>query len=85
MKLQWTKSFAKDYKKLPQQLQKRTNQKLGFLLDNIKHPSLRIQKIKGEKDIYEASVTMNYRIRFTITGDTYLLLRVGTHTEILGR
>ena len=84
MKLQWTRSFAKNYQKLPQHLQKQTDQKLGFLLENINHPSLRVKKLQGKKDIWEASITMNYRLTFRIEGDTYLLLRVGTHTEILG-
>ena len=80
-----TESFKKQYQKLPQHIQKLTDQKLGFLLENINHPSLRVKKYKGEKDVWEASVTMKYRLTFRIEADTYLLLRIGTHTEILGR
>ncbi|MFQ5822830.1 MAG: type II toxin-antitoxin system YafQ family toxin [bacterium] len=86
MRLQWTKGFTKDYQKLPRHIQKQTDQKLGFLLENIKHPSLRVKKVKGRKeDIYELSVTMNYRLFFQIQPDTYILLAIGTHKEILGR
>lgn len=86
MKLQWTKGFAKDYQKLPQLIQKQTDQKLGFLLQDIKHPSLRVRKVKGRKEeIRELSITMNYRLLFLIQDDTYVLLAIGTHSKILGR
>jgi len=35
--------------------------------------------MKGLKDIWEASVTMSYRITFHRSGDTALLRRIGTH------
>jgi mRNA-degrading endonuclease RelE of RelBE toxin-antitoxin system len=86
MKLRWTKRFAKEYRRLPQHIQKQTDKKLGFLLKDIRHPSLRAKKIEGEKqDIYEGSITMNYRFLFLIEGDTYVLLTVGTHKDVLGK
>ncbi|NIR52047.1 type II toxin-antitoxin system mRNA interferase toxin, RelE/StbE family [candidate division KSB1 bacterium] len=91
MKLQWTKSFVKDYQKLPQQIQKQTDKKPGFLLQDISHPSLRVKKVQGSirgkkvSDVYELSVTMNYRLFFQIQNNVYVLLAIGTHKEILGR
>ena len=77
-----TQRFKKQYQKLPQHIQRLTNQKLGFLLENFNHPSLKVKKYKGEKGIWEASITKNYRLTFHIEGDTYVLRQVGTHTEI---
>lgn len=63
----------------------------GFLLQDIAHPSLRVKKVQGSirgkklTNVYELSVTMNYRLFFQKTSDTYILLAIGTHTEILGR
>ena len=85
MKFEQTKRFEKDYQKLPQRIRKQVGQKLGFLLQGIHHPSLRTKKIKSEKDVYELSITKNYRLTFHIEGDTYVLRKVGTHTDILGR
>ena len=85
MKLDPTKRFAKSYQKLPQQVRKQTDQKLGFLLENPKHTSLRVKKIKSSKDWFELSITKNYRLAFRIERDIYILLDVGTHREILGR
>jgi len=72
-------------------LRKQTDRKLGFLLKNFNHPSLRIKKVQGSLrgqkvvDIYELSITMNYRLLFQKAPGAYILLVIGTHDEILGR
>jgi len=79
MKLQPTERFRKDYERLPQHLQRRMDKALGFLLEHFRHPSLQTKRMKGYEDRWEGRVTLNYRFTFTIEGDTYVLLRVGTH------
>lgn len=79
MKLRPTERFAKDYVRLPQRLQDRVDKVLGLLLENPGHPSLQIKKIKGHENRWEGRVTLQYRFVFSIEGDAYLLLRVGTH------
>jgi len=61
--------FKKGYNKLPNVIQKRTDQKLLLLLKNPARPSLRVKKIKKIKGLFECSITKNY----------YKLHRVGTH------
>jgi mRNA interferase RelE/StbE len=89
MELSYKPQFLRDYDRLPQQLQKRLEQKLKLLLDNPRHPSLRVKKIegivKGYQNVFEGSINMNYRFLFQVEGDTYVLLRCGTHTKIFGR
>ncbi len=85
MKAQYTHTFLKDYKKMPSVIQKAFEGKLDFLLKNTNHPSLRVKKIQGTSGrIWEASITMNYRLTFQMTEDTVLLRRMGTH-DILKR
>ena len=80
MRVQYTRSFLKDYKKLPNDIQKSFEEKLELLFNNFHHPSLRTKKIKGAGDkIWEASVTMNYRLTFQLEADAMLLRRIGTH------
>ncbi len=79
MRLQPTERFAKDYDALAAHLQDRVDKALALLLQNPRHPSLQIKKIKGHENRWEARVTLHYRLGFTIEGDIYLLLRVGTH------
>ncbi len=82
MTLQPTERFARDYERLPTSLQRRVDKALTFLLENPRHPSLRIKKIKGQENRWEGRVTLQHRFIFRIEGDTYLLLRVGTHDLI---
>ena len=79
MRLRPTEQFTKDYERLPQRLQDRVDKALGLLLENPNHPSLQIKKIKGREHRWEGRVTLQYRFVFSIEGDAYLLLHVGTH------
>lgn len=80
----FTKPFIKDYKNLPKNIQQNLDRKISFLLQNIQHPSLRIRKVMGYEDVWEGSITMNYRFFFRRSEDKYVLLRVGIHNELLG-
>jgi mRNA-degrading endonuclease YafQ of YafQ-DinJ toxin-antitoxin module len=44
-----------------------------------RHPSLQAKKMKGFENRWEARVTLHYRLIFSIEGNAYVLLRVGTH------
>ena len=85
MKLYPTKDFIEYYESLPQRIQKQADKQLGLLLQNLHHPSLRIKKMKGVKNIWEARVTKDYRFSFEIRGDAYILRRVSKHNEVLRR
>lgn len=79
MELKFSAKFKKDYRKLSSHIKKQTGEKLDFLASNLSHPSLRVKKIKGRDNFYEASITMNYRMTFRIDENGLFLLRVGTH------
>ena len=79
MRLQPTERFATDYDRLPQQLQRRTDRALGVLLENPRHPSLQVKRMKGFENRWDARVSLHYRLIFTMENDAYVLLRVGTH------
>ncbi len=57
MEVRPSPQFAHDYKNLPPLLRKRTDEKLKLLLENPRHPSLELKKMKGFPDIWEARVT----------------------------
>ncbi|MBU2578700.1 hypothetical protein KKA09_01095 [Patescibacteria group bacterium] len=79
MKIFRTEIFKKEYKRLPQQIQKITDKKLRFFITNPRHPSLRVKKIKGCLNIWEASVTMDYRFTFQMKENVFILCKIGTH------
>ena len=82
-----TDRFKKEYSKLPKNIKRITDNKLRFLVKNIHHPSLRVKKVKGFHGVFEGSITMNYRFFFQIMNQqayqAYVLIRIGTHDELL--
>jgi mRNA interferase RelE/StbE len=84
MRFLTTEHFTKCYKDLPSGIQAQMDKQLSLLLENPKHPSLRIKKMQGTKgEVFEGRVSRNYRFTFQIEGDTYVLRRVGPHNQIL--
>ena len=65
MKIIRSPRFDRAYKKLPNEIKELFKNKFRlFISSNMKHPSLRVKRIKGTKDIWEASIGMNYRFTF---------------------
>ena len=74
-----SKPFDKEFKKLPKEIRELAYHKIELLLDNPKHSSLRLKKMIGTKNIWEISITMNYRITLEIEKDYILLRKIGPH------
>lgn len=85
MKIAKTKNFTKRYKKLPLNIQKKTDKQLLLLSQNLRHQSIRAKKIEGFPDVWEGRVDRAYRFAFTIETDTIIILRIGPHDEGLGK
>ena len=56
-------------------------EQLGYLLRDVRHPSLRAKKYDEARGIWQARVTLNWRFYFTIEGDTYTLLTIRSHPK----
>ena len=76
---QFSKKFKKEYQTLPAEIQKNFDQKLPVFLNDILHPSLRMKRIQGTKNIWEGSITMKYRFTFELSDDKVILRLIGTH------
>lgn len=72
-----TSRFKRAYKSLPEEAKVHVKEALRTLAVNIRYPSLHAKKIKGAKDIWEARVSLDYRITFQIKGDYFILRNVG--------
>jgi mRNA-degrading endonuclease RelE of RelBE toxin-antitoxin system len=79
MRLFFAESFVKDYKALPDHLQKAVDGKLKLLLSSQRHPSLNIKKMQDPRNIWEGRITKGYRFTFQIEGEVFILRRLGTH------
>lgn len=85
MRLDYAASFKQDFQKLPEHIQKVFENKLRLFLQNIKHPSLRVKKMQGHENRWEASINMFYRFTFEIHTGHYLFRRIGPHDDVLKR
>ena len=79
MRLLFTKNFVRNYRKLPQEIQKAVDKQLELLLANTQHTSLAIKKMNDRRNIWEARVTLTHRLTFQIEGDIYILRKVSSH------
>ena len=82
MKLIRTDRFLRDYSRLRARVRKQADRKLLYLAQDLAHPSLRVKRVRKHKDIYEGSVNTDLRFLFQITGEGYVLLRIGRHDII---
>jgi len=81
MRLYPTEHFVQEYEQLSQQLQKKTDKAMRFLLQNLRHSSLKAKKYDEKRGIWQARVNRNYRFYFLIKGNTYILLEVKLHPK----
>lgn len=83
MKFVRSEKFKECFVFLPEEIQRIAEKKLLLLAQNLHHPSLRVKKMAGTDDIWEASITMNYRLTFKIQNDELHLRVIGKHDEAL--
>jgi mRNA-degrading endonuclease RelE of RelBE toxin-antitoxin system len=83
MKIHYSDKFAENVAKLSQDVKRILQNKLEIMLENPHHPSLRTKKIKGQGNIFEATVTMGIRITWQYTEDGILLRNIGEHDRTL--
>jgi mRNA-degrading endonuclease RelE of RelBE toxin-antitoxin system len=82
MKLQRLDAFIRLYAKLPVDVRKKVDRRIGYLAQNLRHPGVKAKKMTGVGDIWEGRVNGGYRFTFQIEGDTIVLRKVGTHVVL---
>ena len=85
MNFERTERFRRAYQSLPSSTRTRVDKTIDLLALNPRHPSLRLKKVQGETDIWEARVDRSHRMTLEIREGYYLLRNVGKHGETLGR
>ncbi len=74
-----TRRFQEEFAALAPNIKERARNQLALLLTNPKHRSLFLKKLKGYENIWEGRITQQYRFTFSVTGETYVLRRIGPH------
>jgi len=81
MKVFYPPHFKRSFKFLPGEVKKKFKKQINFLLQNLRHPSLKSKKYDEKRGIWQARVNRNYRFYFLIKKDTYILLEVKLHPK----
>jgi len=83
MKIAYSENFLMNVKELSYENQKALKKKLEIMVENSRHPSLRTKKVQGQKDIFEASITMDIRMTWQYTESGIFLRNIGEHDKTL--
>jgi len=73
-----TDAFLRDYRALPIEIRERVEKQLRLLLEDFRHPSLRLKKLKGT-DKFEIRISKGYRLTLRFEKEHMELRRIGTH------
>ena len=78
-----TRRFEKDFKKIPHDIQSKTEKVVQALKENSFAKSLNIKKLKGFKVVYwRVKVDKNYRLIYTVKPRAIELRRIKYRREI---
>jgi len=81
MRLDYSPQFLENWDETPPRIQRLFEKQAQFLLQNLRHPSLRAKKYDEARDIWQARVDRSWRFYFQIRGDTYYLLKLTPHSK----
>lgn len=78
-----TKRFKRAYRKLSPANRDRARKAIRQLVEDPRHRGLRVRRIKGTRNVWEARVSRSCCLTFKVQGDTYLLRNIGEHNKVL--
>lgn len=83
MHIVYKKSFKKTFSKLPISTQIKCIERVSLLVDNPSNPILRVHHLKGVlSGVSSFNVTSDIRVHYIIKDTHYILLKIGTHSEL---
>jgi mRNA interferase RelE/StbE len=75
--------FKKAWTQLSEADKKLARKAIEMMLEDMRYPSLRIKKVKGAGDVWEARASYSMRITFELAQDTIILRNIGKHDDVL--
>ena len=83
MRWQYTDRFQRAYNALQDTDARRVEKAIILLAGDLPYPSLRVKKVQGTEEIWEARASLSLLITFEIHGDLIVLRNVGLHDDVL--
>ena len=81
MRYSTTSRFDRSFEGFSLDVQETFRKQIQFLIQDIRHPSLRAKKYDEAEDIWQARVTGKIRFYFRIEDDVYWLLNIKKHSK----
>jgi len=81
MRVVLSESAIESLKDAPLSVRRAFAKQLGFLVNNLLHPSLRAKKYDEARGLWQARVSKDWRFYFSISGDTYRIEKVIPHPK----
>jgi len=81
MRLQHTAHAREQFIRAPSDIRRAFRKQIKFLLQDLRHPSLRAKKYDRTNDIWQARITRGWRFYFRIEDDRYLILALMQHSK----
>jgi addiction module RelE/StbE family toxin len=84
MKIETTKKFDKQYKKMPAKIKKEFSKRIRLFIDEKNTPLLNTHKLSGNlKGLWSFNVTADVRVIFDSSiDDLVILVAIGSHSEM---
>ena len=81
MKVAFSQRSVSQYSALSAERKAKFDKQVGFLLTNLRHPSLQSKKYDQARDVWQARLDADYRFYFRIEGDTYHIFSIIPHPK----
>lgn len=75
--------FEQAYQKLTDDERRSVRKALSLLGENLRHPSLRVKKMEGRENIWEARPSKRLRMTFELLEGIIIVRNVGEHDKVL--
>ena len=81
MRARYSQRFLRQYASAPAEVRKAFDKQVGFLLENLSHPSLRAKKYDEALGLWQARVNRDWRFYFTLENEEYRLHDIRSHPK----
>ncbi len=78
-----TERFRRAYRSLTAEEQKRVQNALRRMSEDLRHPGLRVKRVRGTHGIWEARASRALRLMFEVEGNKIILRNVSSHEVTL--
>ncbi len=81
MRIRLTDGAIKQYRALPLALQKKADKQFKYLLEDFRHPSLKVKKYQGYDSLWQGRIDKGYRFYFHIIDPHYIIISIINHPK----